>query len=142
MFSTETCYRSLGIVTGLRLLVWPAHQKKTEKSSGSVAATPVNIDQDSESLDEMKMNMILKYVNSVFPPVYDKDRSVWSSMYDEVKRNHPYITVFTWGDGASAEEKAKRAVYLVTVQTMLMFLMAVCIDLEVPDNYCNVDFNC
>ena len=139
--------RSLGVLAGLQLLVWPSNRKSSSSSlaEGSVAALPVDgaNDEDPDALDEKKMRIMLDYVKSVFSPVYDKNRSVWSSMYDEIKRNHPYITVFTWRDGASAEEKSQRAVYLITVQTMLMFLMAVFMDLEVgiePCCFANIIF--
>jgi hypothetical protein len=81
--------------------------------------------------EEIKMAKLWGYLRSVFPPVYDGDHSVWSSMYDELSSYHPYITIFNWTDGCSQKEKVTTGVYLLTVQSMLMFLMAVFIGLDV-----------
>ena len=96
----------------------------------STAVTP-NIDDTSDTFDDEKKALLLNYLDSVFPPVYDVKRSVWSSMYDETIRYHPYITVFNWKDKASLRKKLTTAIQLLTSQSMLMFLMAVFIDLEV-----------
>jgi hypothetical protein len=83
------------------------------------------------NLEETKMAKLWGYLSTVFPPVYDGGRSVWSSMYDELISHHPYFTIFNWMDACSQKEKVTTGVYLLTVQSMLMFLMAVFIDLDV-----------
>ena len=93
--------------------------------------------RDENCVDQITKKKLWNYVDSIFPPVYDVNRSVWSSMYDELIRYHPYITIFNWADACSQKEKLTASIYLLTVQSMLMFLMALFIDLEVSVlDYC------
>lgn len=78
-----------------------------------------------------KEKILKDYIKSIFPPVFDLNRPVFLSMYEEVIRYHPYITAFNWADASSPGEKMKRGAYLLTVQSMLLFLMVLFVDIEV-----------
>ena len=129
--------RSLGLVLAVRLAF--ASRKGTHKQSKSNAVSAEVNASDGENhspgdgvlKNQKKREVVLTYINTVFPPVYDTKRSVWSSMRDEVVRYNPYITIFNVSDKAAQETKMQAAIYLLTVQSMSMFLMAVLIDLEV-----------
>jgi hypothetical protein len=60
-------------------------------------------------------------------------------MKQEVARFHPYLTIFNLADNGSLDGKATAIVHLLTVQSALMFLMAVFLDLESPadDGQCS-----
>jgi hypothetical protein len=136
-------FRSLGIFLLLKLALTRSSDTKTidfltceVKTDGNVPGAAsgevvVAAGRNASGNDDVKLRQLWNYIYSVFPPVYDTHRSIWSSMYDELISYHPYITIFNWTDACSAREKVTTGVYLLTVQSMLMFLMAVFIDLEV-----------
>jgi uncharacterized membrane protein len=94
--------------------------------------TTVGVEKESEA---DKVAVVFNYLVAVFPPIYDTNRSMWSTMFDELIRHHAYITFFNFSDAATAKEKALSGIRLLTVQSMMMFLMAVFIDLEVCSSH-------
>jgi hypothetical protein len=149
MITCITICRSLGILLLLKLALTHSSDTKTTdflaceaETDGNASGTAsggvvVAAGMNASGNHDVKLRQLWKYIYSVFPPVYDTHRSIWSSMYDELISYHPYITIFNWTDACSAREKVTTGVYLLTVQSMLMFLMAVFIDLEV--NYRHLD---
>ena len=121
--------RSLGFVLLLKLAIMRSSQPDKTEVFLPIDASVSSRNHDG--IDQITRMKLWNYVDSIFPPVYDVNRSVWSSMYDELIRYHPYITIFNWTDSCSQKEKLTTSIYLLTVQSMLMFLMAVFIDLEV-----------
>jgi hypothetical protein len=132
-------YRSIGVLAYFymkRVEARLGDSKKVSTAGGSGQVQSIGFLDDvtgaGDALDiEEKKASILSYINTVFPPVYDMDRSMWSSMYDEVIRHHAYITVFNITDKTSQSGKITALIHLLTMQSMLMFLMAVFYDLEV-----------
>ena len=75
---------------------------------------------------------IRKYLNSyldhVFPSVYSTD-PWYLRLLEEVRKNHRYILIFS----AKSDAKARfvTTVHLLTVQTMLMFILCMFYDVQV-----------
>lgn len=79
----------------------------------------------------LKPISFIQIVNEVFPAVF-QPRSVLSRIWGEIRRHHRYIVIFT-ATGSSADSvRMLTAIQLLTVQSMLMFIMAVCYDLQYP----------
>lgn len=123
--------RSLQLLLIVRLTTISKESSITSDFSELSIATGIDGSSSADDIKKWKVDQLCHYLRCVFPRVYDTQRSIWSSMYDELITYHPYITIFNWRDGNSMREKLTSGVYLLTVQSMLMFLMAVFMDLEV-----------
>jgi hypothetical protein len=80
------------------------------------------------------INVILsKYLDEVFPVVY-QTQSYFTRMVQEILKHHRYIELFTITARGHEIDMRKiiTCVHLLTVQTMLMFLLAVCYELQFP----------
>lgn len=77
------------------------------------------------------INMILsKYLDELFPVVY-QTQSYFTRMVNEILRHHRYIDLITSRGQDIDMRKILTCVHLLTVQTLLMFLLAVCYELQV-----------
>jgi hypothetical protein len=81
---------------------------------------------------EQRRKYLKAYLDSIFPSVFRETKSGVKAMWEELKKHHRYANLFTAHGPTSREERAQTIVQLLTVQTMLMFLMAVFYDLEYP----------
>eukprot|EP01038_Epipyxis_sp_PR26KG_P009221 gene9221-12434_t len=77
---------------------------------------------------------LLDYVNELFPSVFSK-KSYLSRLSEEIKRHHRYIQVLTASSGEAGDSaRILTGVQLLTIQTMLMFLLALLYDIQSPDD--------
>jgi hypothetical protein len=76
---------------------------------------------------------LLSYVNEIFPSVF-RSNSGLQRLWGEICRHHRYIVLFTTTDGRSEGTRMLTAIQLLTVQSMLMFIMALCYDLQNPQD--------
>ena len=77
------------------------------------------------------------YIDEILPAVFRPSlenastlRSIWSA----ILANHPYITFFTATGPEARVQRLRLGLYLLTIQDMLMFIMAVFFNLQFPDN--------
>lgn len=86
----------------------------------------------------LDINIILsKYLDEIFPIVY-QTQSYFTRMINEIIKHHRYIdllmTPSSSSQGSSGmQKKILTCAHLLTVQTLLMFLLAVCYELQVSD---------
>ncbi len=74
------------------------------------------------------------YVNSVIPSVFSST-GLMKRMSTELLQNHSYFSLFYNRDSRmSRDKKILLCIQLLTIQTMLMFLLAVFYDLQGPDD--------
>jgi hypothetical protein len=74
------------------------------------------------------------YVDEVFPSAF-KDKPSLECLFDEILKHHRYVLVLTCSnDKKTDQNRIVTAVRLLTVQTMLMFLLAVFYDLQAPSD--------
>jgi hypothetical protein len=77
---------------------------------------------------------LTNYVVEVFPAVFT-DKPFVARLYGELRRHHRYLTLFTAPDGLSGDRaRILVAVELLSVQTMLLFLLALLYDVQGPAN--------
>jgi hypothetical protein len=89
--------------------------------------------QNSKSAN-MAHQYLTDYVIETFPSVFS-NKPFFSRLYGEVKRHHRYLTVLTAPEGENGnKQRILVGVELLTVQTMLMFLLAVLYDLQGPSD--------
>jgi hypothetical protein len=77
-------------------------------------------------------NLLTKYLDEVFPVVF-QSRSYVGRMIEEILKHHRYVSLVTSGAG-DVNKKIITCFHLLTVQTMLMFLLAMCYELQVPSS--------
>lgn len=77
---------------------------------------------------------LVEYISEIFPSVFG-DKPVTSRLVDEIKRHHRYLTLFTAEPGSKGDTKRLlTGLEMLSVQTMLMFLLAMLYDLQGPDD--------
>ena len=84
--------------------------------------------------EETKKEFILNYINSVFPVVFQDSTWKWTTVLSEIKRHHPYAVMFTATGRGSQMRRFNRGVYLLSIQTMLMFILSVFYELQYPSD--------
>jgi len=113
-----TCFSKVG----------PA-QVKTDRKRVGVANEELSL--------EAKKEYLMKYVDGIVPVIFrssvDSD-SPLLSVWKTIKTYHPYAVVFTADGPGSKEVKIRKGIYLLTIQVMLMFIMAVFCDLQFPED--------
>ena len=73
-----------------------------------------------------------EYVSEVFPSVFGQKPRI-HRLVDEVKKHHRYLNILTASPG-DFEDRSRilTGIQLLTIQTMLMFLLSVFYDLQGP----------
>jgi hypothetical protein len=83
---------------------------------------------------EIRKKYLVTYLDSIFPEVFRQEGSTWSGLIRELMKHHRYITLLRGRSVFSYEQRVKTLLQLLTVQTMLMFVLAVCYDLQYPSD--------
>jgi len=78
-------------------------------------------------------NYLTAYVNEVFPAVF-LTKSVMRRLFDEICKHHRYLTLLTASGINGDSKRILTGLHLLTVQSMLMFVLAVCYDLQFPQD--------
>jgi hypothetical protein len=74
------------------------------------------------------------YVVATFPAVFS-NKPFFTRLYGEIKRHHRYLRLFTAPEGdAGDKERVLTGAQLLSVQTMLMFLLALLYDVQGPSD--------
>ena len=120
----------------LGLSLCTLRRRKLTKISGLVRHELLKKKQHAtatkNSLDVKKY--MLSYINEVFPSVYQRTDSFFSRAWGEISKHHKYLILFTAKGRNSENIRMLTGVYLLTMQTLLMFILAVCYDLEFPQD--------
>ena len=87
-----------------------------------------------EVSSDTKKKYLLKYIDDILPTIFrssvEHDTTL-QAMWRTIKTYHPYAVVFTAEGPGAKEMKIQKGIYLLTIQAMLMFIMAVFCDLQV-----------
>jgi hypothetical protein len=81
-----------------------------------------------------KKDYLLKYIDEILPIVFCsgvEDDSTFQSVWKTICTYHPYAIIFTAEGPGAKEMKIQKGIYMLTLQAMLMFIMAVLCDLQV-----------
>jgi hypothetical protein len=74
------------------------------------------------------------YVDEVFPSAF-KDKPSLECLFDEIYKHHRYVLILSCSDDKKSDQnRIVTGVRLLTVQTMLMFLLAVFYELQAPSD--------
>jgi hypothetical protein len=73
---------------------------------------------------------LTSYINAILPAVYQNSSGV-RRLFSEILRNHRYIMVFSSGGAISDEKRMLVGAQLLTVQSMLMFMLSVLYRIQV-----------
>lgn len=74
--------------------------------------------------------VLTRYIDEIFPIVY-QNQSYFTRMIHEIIKHHRYIVLITTRGQDIDMKKVITCAYLLTIQTMLMFLLALCYELQV-----------
>ena len=88
---------------------------------------------ENRTVDSIR-NYLTAYVNEVFPTVFRAESSLMR-LYDEISKHHRYLILFTAKGKNGDSVRMLTGVHLLTIQTMLMFMLAVLYDMQV--NFCS-----
>ena len=78
-------------------------------------------------------NYLSTYVNEIFPSVF-QPTSGTLRLWNEISKHHRYLLLFT-AKGKNADKiRMITGIHLLTIQSMLMFILALCYDLQFPDD--------
>jgi hypothetical protein len=102
------------------------HHHSTNPSSPSPSAS-----SPPSSTSIVEINRVLtKYLDEVFPVVF-QTQSYFTRMINELLRHHRYIQLISSRSDAIGRKKVVTCFHLLTIQTMLMFLLGLCYELQV-----------
>jgi hypothetical protein len=102
--------------------------------TGSAAGKVQSDRVETVSSDQM-VQKLTAYIKAIVPPVFSMRPSMLR-IGDELMRHHAYLNVFLGSGkkGSSARVPMLGMAQLLTVQSMLMFLLALLYDLQVPSD--------
>lgn len=130
--------------------------KMNEKSK----TTPEELSHSQKKKEDLNLDndklrastLLSRYVDELIPQVFHQ-QSYFKRMWDEILQNHRYITLFytrevqdeneneSDGGGESDYKRILTSVHVLTVQTMLMFMLAVFYDLQVSNSFIHSSFH-
>jgi hypothetical protein len=74
--------------------------------------------------------LVLSSVNEAFPAVFQQ-KSAFQRLWEEISRHHRYLLLFVPFNHIKSSQRSMTTIHLLTVQSMLMFILALCYDLQV-----------
>lgn len=120
---------------GLIFICVHSRRKLSEAQANSRvgrARNKVKKDLNGKMAEEDPKIILTQYIDEIFPTVF-QPKSVFVRLTSEVTKHHRYLTLFL-GDGHTTDrQKRLRCVQMLTVQSMLMFMLAVLYELQVLD---------
>jgi hypothetical protein len=139
MFLVLWTMGSLFLVEDLRLTGnwFVAPKARVERRKNNTVLLGNAIVPSGES-KEIHKKYLYAYLNSIFPNVFRQEGSTWRGLMRAMLKHHRYIAIIRNGETDSHELRVKTVLQLLTVHTMLMFVLALCYDLQYPsdDGYC------
>jgi hypothetical protein len=102
-----------------------------KKKTGHHRATARNVQDLSLGA---KREYLMKYVDTIIPILFRnnvKEDGALAAVWKTIRIYHPYSVVFTAEGRESKEIKIQKGLYLLTIQAMLMFIMALFCDFQV-----------
>ena len=123
----------LGALCMLKLYT-TSHFPKVTPSLTDSAVEHVPTNPTEELSLEAKKKYMLKYIDEILPTIYRSSvehDSTLQSIWKTIHTYYPYATIFTAEVPGADELRLKLGLYLLTIQAMLMFIMAVFFDLQV-----------
>ena len=138
MFSIFWGCGVLGLFELIRNSWFSCHRevKPRERKRKIIASDGVSLEAKKEYLlryviaaSQSRLDVLTvyhRYIDAILPAIFrgsaEEDSSL-RSMWKTVLHYHPYIVVFTSKGPGAREIKLRRGIYLLTIQSMLMFIM-------------------
>ena len=90
-----------------------------------------------EVSEDARKEHLFKYIDNILPAVFRSTAehdSTLQAMWKTIVTYHSYAVVFTAKGPGAKQIRTNKGIYLLTIQSMLMFIMAVFCDLQVCMN--------
>jgi hypothetical protein len=104
-----------------------AMKEKRRETAGRLRRLPLSVSPI------VSKDYIFDYIKSVIPTVFSR-KSVLQRLWSEFVTNHKYFKLFYPDEKSKPEARIIGCLYLLSVQTMFMFLLAVFYDLQGPSD--------
>jgi hypothetical protein len=134
MFVVMWCFGAIFFFEEFRLtgnvFVAPKQRSRERHQRPVIGGSIVPFDETKE----VRKKYLLTYLNSIFPVVFYQEGTTWQGLVHEIFKHHRYMTIFTGGGAFSYEMRVKTILQMLTVQTLLMFVLSVCYDLQYPSD--------
>lgn len=118
---------------GISICTW--HRRRLDsriKVVGSTLDKKKAEAQTKKSKESIKQ-YLLGYVDEVFPSVFRPQSPIYR-LWGEISKHHRYIVLFTAKGTQGDNIRRLTAAHLLTVQAMLMFMMALVYDINFPND--------
>ena len=140
-----TIYKPLVIEEYLKNIIKYNH-KDTEIIVVEDKKTPSDVKEFCEGLEKkynipiryldlkFQKDYLIKYIDSIIPALFRanvKKGGMLTSMWKVIRLYHPYAVVLSAESTESNDSKVLKGLYLLTIQAMLMFIMALFCDFQV-----------
>lgn len=124
-----------GVMWGVGLLVVCVSylNKSRSKQLAHFHENKVKAVSRSRSSPDDIQRVLSKYIDEIFPTVF-QTQSYISRMMEEIMKHHRYVVLFTTRGADLSLRRIITCVHLLTVQSMLMFMLAVLYDLQVRES--------
>jgi hypothetical protein len=119
-FVCGDCFDSVSVKPSSAAMIRPTRTR--DKASVKVHALSAQGGMHATLAQQKRV--LLAYVDSVLPLVFVQKGS-WAGRWREISRHHRYVLLFTASGERAREERERVGIQMLTVQTMLMFLLAV-----------------
>jgi hypothetical protein len=121
-------------IVGLASICACSVRQRWKRASGSspealLGKKKANACKEKSSREEIRQ-FLTDYVNEAFPSVF-QSKSVFGRLSAEVVKHHRYLVVMSPAGQLSDERRMLTGVQLLTVQSMLMFMLAVLYEIQV-----------
>jgi hypothetical protein len=119
-FVCGDCFDSVSVKPSSAAMIRPTRTR--DKASVKVHA--LSAQGGIHATLAQQKRVLLAYVDSVLPLVFVQKVS-WAGRWREISRHHRYVLLFTASGERARAERERVGIQMLTVQTMLMFLLAV-----------------
>ncbi len=105
------------------------HEHASGKSNVTMKKEMASLTRSREDIRQY----LTAYVGEVLPSVF-RAKTGLTRFWEEVSKNHRYLLLFTASGEDGDSKRMLTGIHLLTVQSMLMFILAVFYDLQYPQD--------
>jgi hypothetical protein len=118
---------SFGFI-GVAICFWKSRQETDKRTPA------LNLKKKQAALTKSKEDIqryLVSYIDEIFPAVFQPKLPL-TRLWTEIKRHHRYFIILS--SNSTYDVRMLTTIQLLTVQAMLMFVLAVCYDLQFPQD--------
>jgi hypothetical protein len=110
-----------------------AHKKTKQAKADALLTKQMLVEEVATSRDKMR-TYLSNYIREVFPSAFRKTDHLVHRIREEIVKHHRYALLLSPQGEVNDKKRILTGVQLLTVQTMLIFLLALMYDLQAPSD--------